>query len=47
MRTTKSSSCGRAEEMELNMVMAIVNRDRHEAMEDVIHGLKLPLAMTL
>ena len=33
--------------MELNMVMAIVNRDRHEAMEDVIHGLKLPLAMTL
>ena len=33
--------------MELNMVMAIVNRDRHEAMEDIIHGLKLPLAMTL
>ena len=33
--------------MELNMVMAIVNRDRHEAMEDIIHGQKLPLAMTL
>ena len=33
--------------MELNMVMAIVNRDRHELMEDVIHGLKLPLTMTL
>lgn len=33
--------------MELNMVMAIVNRDRHELMEDIIHGLKLPLAMTL
>ena len=33
--------------MELNMVMAIVNRNRHEAMEDVIHSLKLPLAMTL
>ena len=33
--------------MELNMVMAIVNRDRHEAMEDVIHSLKLPLAMTV
>ena len=33
--------------MELNMVMAIVNRNRHEAMEEIIHGLKLPLAMTL
>lgn len=33
--------------MELNMVMAIVNRDRHEMMEDIIHGLKLPLAMTM
>ena len=33
--------------MELNMVMAIMNRDRHELMEDIIHGLKLPLAMTL
>ena len=33
--------------MELNMVMAIVNRNRHDSMEDVIHGLKLPLAMTL
>ena len=33
--------------MELNMVMAIINRDRHEAMEDIVHGLKLPLAMTL
>lgn len=32
--------------MELNLVMAIVNRDRHELMEDIIHGLKLPLAVT-
>ncbi len=33
--------------MILNMVMAIINRDRHEAMEEIIHNLKLPLAMTL
>ena len=33
--------------MELNMVMAIINRNRHEAMEEIIHSLKLPLAMTL
>ena len=33
--------------MELNMVMAIINRNRHEAMEEIIHALKLPLAMTL
>ena len=33
--------------MELNLVMAIVDRDRCEAMEDVIHSLKLPLALTM
>lgn len=33
--------------MELNLVMSIVARARHEAMEDIIHGLKLPLALTL
>lgn len=33
--------------MELNMVMAIIHRNRHEAMEEIIHALKLPLAMTL
>ena len=33
--------------MELNLVMSIVARIRHEAMEDIIHGLKLPLALTL
>ena len=33
--------------MELNLVMAIINRDRREAMEDIIHGLKLPLALTM
>ena len=33
--------------MELNMVMAIVNRNKHEAMEEIIHNLQLPLAMTL
>ena len=33
--------------MELNLVMTIVSRARHEAMEDVIHSLKLPLALTL
>ena len=33
--------------MELNLVMAIVARARHEAMEEIIHGMKLPLALTL
>ena len=33
--------------MELNLVMTIVARARHEAMEDVIHSMKLPLALTL
>ncbi len=33
--------------MELNLVMSIVSRTRHEAMEEVIHSLKLPLALTL
>ena len=33
--------------MELNLVMTIVSRVRHEAMEDVIHSMKLPLALTL
>ena len=33
--------------MELNLVMAIVARSRHETMEDIVQGLKLPLALTL
>ena len=33
--------------MELNLVMSIVARARHEAMEDIIHGMKLPLAITM
>ncbi|MBQ8556881.1 MAG: P-II family nitrogen regulator [Clostridia bacterium] len=33
--------------MELNLVMAIVDRDRYESMEDVIHSLNLPLALTM
>ena len=33
--------------MELNLVMTIVSRASHEAMEDVIHSMKLPLALTL
>ena len=33
--------------MELNLVMAIVARTRHEAMEDIVHSQKLPLALTL
>lgn len=33
--------------MELNFVMAIVARSRHETMEDIVHGMKLPLALTL
>nr|MBR4280981.1 P-II family nitrogen regulator [Clostridia bacterium] len=33
--------------MELNLVMSIVARARHEAMEDIVHGMKLPLALTL
>ena len=33
--------------MELNLVMTIVARDRHESMEDIIHNMKLPLALTL
>ena len=33
--------------MELNLVMSIVARARHEAMEDIVHSMKLPLALTL
>jgi len=33
--------------MELNLVTAIVARARHEAMEDIVHSMKLPLALTL
>ena len=33
--------------MELNLVMTIVSRSRRETMEDIIHGLKLPLAITM
>ena len=33
--------------MELNLVMAIVARARHEAMEEIVHSMKLPLALTL
>ena len=33
--------------MELNLVMAIVARTRHETMEDIVHGMKLPMALTL
>ncbi len=33
--------------MELNLVMAIVARTRQETMEDIVHSMKLPLALTL
>jgi len=33
--------------MELNLVMTIISRSRREAMEDIIHGMKLPLAITM
>ena len=33
--------------MELNLVMTIISRSRRETMEDIIHGLKLPLAITM
>lgn len=33
--------------MELNLVMTIISRSRRETMEDIIHGLKLPLAVTV
>ena len=33
--------------MELNLVMTIIARSRRETMEDIIHGLKLPLAITM
>lgn len=33
--------------MELNLIMSIVARARHEAMEDIVHSMKLPLALTL
>ena len=33
--------------MELNLIMAIVNRDRHETMENICHNLKLPLTLTM
>ncbi len=33
--------------MELNLVMAIVQRNRRETMEDIVHTLKLPFALTM
>ena len=33
--------------MELNLVMTIIARSRRETMEDIIHGLRLPLAITM
>ena len=33
--------------MELNLVMSIIARDRREVMEDIVHSMKLPLALTL
>ncbi len=33
--------------MELNMIMAIVQRSRRETMEDIVHTLKLPFALTM
>ena len=33
--------------MELNLVMTIIARARHEAMEDIVHSMKLPFALTL
>ncbi len=33
--------------MELNLVMAIVQRNRRETMEDIVHTMKLPFALTL
>ena len=33
--------------MELNLVMTIISRSRRETMEDITHGMKLPLAITM
>lgn len=33
--------------MELNLVLAIINRDRHDTMEEIVGSMKLPLALTL
>ena len=33
--------------MELNLVMTIVARSRQQAMEDIVHNLKLPFALSL
>ena len=33
--------------MELNLVMTIIARARHEAMEEIVHSQNLPLALTL
>ena len=33
--------------MELNLIMSIVARARHETMEEIVHSMKLPLALTL
>ena len=33
--------------MELNLIMSIVARARREVMEDIVHSMKLPLALTL
>ena len=33
--------------MELNLIMSIVARSRQETVEDIVHSMKLPLALTL
>ena len=33
--------------MELNLVMTIVARSRQQAMEDIVHNMKLPFALSL
>ena len=33
--------------MELNLIMSIVARSRRDTMEDIVHSMKLPLALTL
>ena len=33
--------------MELNLVMAIVNRDRGKILEGIIHTLRLPMSLTM
>ena len=33
--------------MELNLIMSIVARSRHKTVEDIVHNMKLPFALTL